>query len=153
MFSPPYYMPFIEGTSLAKAIPAKRTTGVWGGGGNFIVKDPESYIRQDSEQACSERRLDQTSYGIHFQFELFDDSVTFIAIKCCTLTACTQSPSDTGRQSPTDSSALMHMPFPKKSIGKIFHPSSSCLRSFIFPQHYYNLGKKQSKMKKIADSV
>lgn len=49
----------------------------------------------DSEQACSKRRLDQISYGIPFQFELFDVSVTFIAIKCCTRTACTQSPSDT----------------------------------------------------------
>lgn len=137
-------MPFIERTSLAKTIPAKRATGVWGGGGNFIVKDPESYIRQGSEQACSERRLDQTSYGIHFQFELLDDSVTFIAIKCCTLTAHTQSPSDTGRQSPTASSALMHLSFPKKSICKIFHPLSSCLRSLIFPDHYYNLGYQET---------
>lgn len=102
----------------------------------------------DSEQACSKRRLDQTSYGIPFQFELFDDSVTFIAIKCCTRTACTQSPSDTDRQSPTVSSALMHLSFPKKSICKIFHPFSSCLRSFIFPEYHYNFGYQQSKMKK-----
>lgn len=144
MFSPPFYMPFIEGISSAKTIPAKGATGVWESGGNFILKDPGNYIRQDSEQACSERKLDQTSYGIPFQFELFDDCATFIAIKCCTRTVCTQSPSDTDRQSPTASSALMHLSFPKKSICKLFHPFSSCLQSFIFPEHYYNLGYQQT---------
>lgn len=144
MFSPPFNMPFTEGTSSAKAIPAKGATGVWEGGGNFILQDPGNYIRQDSEQAFSKRKLDQTSYGTPFQLELFDDCVTFIAIKCCTRTACTQSPSDTNRQSTTASSALMHLSFPKKSICKIFHPFSSCLRSFIFPEHCYNLGYQQT---------
>lgn len=137
-------MPFIEGISSAKTIPAKGATGVWEGGGNFILKDPGNYIRQDCEQACSQRKLDQTSYGIPFQSELFDDCATFIAIKCCTKTACTQSPSDTDRQSPTASSALMHLSFPKKSICKLLHPFSSRLRSFIFPEHYYNLGYQQT---------
>lgn len=37
-------MPFIEGISSAKTIPAKGATGVWEGGGNFILKDPGNYI-------------------------------------------------------------------------------------------------------------
>lgn len=154
VLSSSFYMPFTEGTSSAKTIPAKCATRIWGDGGNFILRDPGNYIRWDSEQACSKRKLDQTAYGIPFQFELFDDSVTFIAIKCYTRTACIQSPSDMTDNLLQPPALLCICHFLRKASVRYFTRSLPVWEVSYFQSITITLAtKKQSKMKKIADST
>lgn len=149
VLSSSFYMPFTEGTSSAKTIPAKCATRIWGGGGNFILRDPGNYIRWDSEQACSKRKLDQTSCGIPFQFELFDDSVTFIAIKCYTRTACIHSPSDMTDNLLQPPALLCICHFLRKASVRYFTRSLPVWEVSYFQSITITLAtKKQSKMKK-----
>lgn len=132
--------------SSATTIPA---TGVWRGGGNSILRDTENCIGQGSEQSDPSWKLallwkeagpDVLHNSLPIWLIWSFCNLYCHKAQCCIRTTKLQSThtafSDRNRlKKPQASSALMHLLFPKKSICKIFHPFSSCLRSFIFPVH------------------